>query len=94
MMFPLTGCEQAWPDQAAHPLASDRVAQASQAPGHLARAIPRRLQELRVDRAHQLKVQRALPLALVVEWRAADRDQGASPDDAEPAMTAVRGRLK
>jgi len=53
--------------QPPHPLATNRVALAPQVAGHLARPIPRRLQELPVDQPHQLQVQRGLSGWLVVE---------------------------
>src|SRR3954447_16375732 len=62
-------------------LATDWVALAPQMPGHLARAIPRRLQELPVDQPHQLQVQRGLTGWLIVEPGPADRDQLALPHD-------------
>ena len=42
-------------------LAADRIALAPQVPCHLPRAVPGRLQELRVDQTHQFQVQRVSP---------------------------------
>jgi len=69
--------------QPPHPLAANCIALAPQMPGHLARAIPRRLQDLPVDQPHQRKVQRRLSGWLVIEPRSADRDQFALPHDRE-----------
>src|SRR3954454_6389014 len=58
-------------------------------PCHLARAIPRRLQELPVNQPHQFQVQRRLPSRLIVEPGPADRDQLALPHDRELGVVRV-----
>ncbi len=49
------------------PFASDRITLTAQTAGHLARAIPRRFQELGVKQPHQFQVQRSLARWLIVE---------------------------
>ena len=68
-----------------HPLAA-------QMPNHLAGAVERILQEQLVDPTHQRQRLRALPLRLVVERRAPDRQQPALPAQAQRRMVAHHHR--
>jgi len=60
--------------------------------GHLARAIPGRLQKRFVDKPHQRHVQQGLAGLLIVEGRSADRDQGALPQDRDLRVVGVDHR--
>ena len=65
---PLVNRRQPHPGhQPSDPLTTDLVPIPPQVPRHLARAIPRRLQELRVDQAHQSQDLCRLARRLVVE---------------------------
>jgi hypothetical protein len=70
--------------QPADTMAPNAPAVASQMPGHLPRAVPRRLKELLVDETHQPERLFALRCRLAVERRARDRHQLALAHDREP----------
>ena len=65
------------PHQTAHPVAATFMALSLHVAGHLPRSIPRRLQELLVDDAHQPQIFGAFALRLVIQVRARQRKQPA-----------------
>src|SRR5947209_13182442 len=64
----------------------------TQVSGHLPRAIPGRLQELRIDQPHQRQVLRRLADRLVIERRPADRNQLALPNNGQPPVARLNQR--
>src|ERR1019366_8396421 len=75
--------------QPPHPHPAHAIAPPAKMPGHLARAVPGRLQERLVDQPHQLQVQRGLARRLVVEGRSAGRHQRALPPNRQPRMVRL-----
>lgn len=87
---PLVDRRQSHPGhQPPHPLAADGVALPAEVTRQLARSVPGRLQELRINQPHQLQVQRRFALGPVVETRAADRDQLALAQDRQLRMVGL-----
>ena len=74
--------------QTTGPAAPDPHALAAQVTGHLAGTVERALQEQLVDPPHQRQGLGALPLRLVIERRAPDRQQAALPAQAQRRVIA------